>query len=376
MANLIDSSRPRTILSDNFDTQEGTIYKDPSISPTTFVFTKTLLSPTLVYRETEEGRLLSSISDYDTRINLPPTAPIVGPFIPSYCHTGSLLNTDFINLLLIDKPPIRTGFFEFQIGGFNFVGFITKLNEYEHWNWENYFGNYNYVKQPQNLGYGIEISNNLLYTASYSQTQQKYIFTPTALYNFLINLKGNEEITSVASSKDPNTYLNPITGYAEDNVNTSLPIDLYFISATDSLRYIASYPDLIEGLGADILGGQKHHAEFARRITFDPISYLNSNPDLRSLYGYDVYTATEHYITTGYYEGRLWEGGSGYNTLSGGLYDERVGVLDLTNDSIIWCNNATLVNLNRGLTYKFNKDEYYLNGAIDFNNNLLYLRRQ
>jgi hypothetical protein len=373
MTNLINSSPVRTTLGDNFDTLENTIYKEPNEIPSDFVFTKTLSSTTLIYRETETGRLTTN---YNNRISSPPDTPIRGPFIPNYCHTGSLLNEDFINLLLIDKPPIRTGFFEFSIGGINFVGLVVKLTEYDHWNWERYFNNYNYVKQSNSLGYGIEISNNLLYTANYLETEQKYIFTPTALYNSLSNLKGGEEITSVATTTDPNTYLNPITGYKEENINTSLPIDLFFIPPADALRYIASYPDLIIGLGIDFIGGQKHHAEFNRKITFNPISYLNSNPDLRSIFNYDTYSATIHYITTGYFENRPWEEGSTYNTLTGGLYDERSSSYGLSLDSIIWSNSNTLKNLNNSLTYRYNRDEYYLNGVIDFDINLTYLRKQ
>jgi len=377
VANLLYLSRDSVVFSDKFDSSRGTIYKETDIIPTELFFTKILTTTDLIFQESERGRLLTSITDYNTRISLPPLAPISRPFIPNYSASGSLQNEDFINLLLIDKPPIRTGFFQFTIPSksISFVGFVTRLSLYDHWNWEQYFDGYAYVKQVGELGYGIEISNNLLYTASYSSAENRYIYTPTALYNTLISLTGEEEIISSASTVDPNTYLNPVQGDIVASGN-SLPIDLFYIAPADALRYIASYEDLIEQFGTDFTKGQQHYAQFARRITFDPISYLNKYPDLRDLYGYDTYAATEHYISVGYAEGREPAGGSSFNSLSGGLYDERYGGFGLSEQSFIWSNGPTLANDAKRLTYKFNNIEYYLNGEVSLTKTNTYLRRQ
>lgn len=371
---LIDIDETKVNLGDNFNASQGTIYKETNEIPEELQFTRTITSD-LIFQETERGRLLTSLSDISLRTSLPPGNPITGPFIPNYSYLGSLDNSDFINLLLVNKPPIRTGFFEFSVKGIKFVGFITKLTEYIHWNWELYFGKYEYVQQLNPLGYGIEISNNLLYTASYSAAENRYIYTPTAIYNTLISLRGDEEITSTATNIDPNTYLNPVSGDIVPSGN-SLPIDLFYISPADALRYIASYEDLIEEFGADVLKGQQHYAQFARRINFNPVAYLNSHADLRQRFGFDTFAATQHYIQTGYYEGREWESGSGFIKFTGGLYDERYGDFGLTEQSLVWPNGATLGNSNRTLTYKFNRTDYYLNGETPVNSNTIFMRRQ
>lgn len=375
MATLLSMESNRIIVAESFDSAEGNIYKETNSVPEELLFTRTLASQSLIFRETEQGRLLSSASDFAQRSSLAPDVPIQGPFIPSYSHTGSLQNEDFINLLLIDKPPLRTGFFQFTVNNTSFPGFITKFTEYEHWNWEEYFGTYAYVRQPTNLGYGIEISNNVLYTATYSAAQGRYIYTPTETYNLLASLTGTEEIVSAATTIDPNTYTNPVQGDIVDSAD-SLPISLFYISPADALRYIASYPDLIQQFGADFEQGQIHYAQNSRKITFNPISYLNSYPDVRTLYGYDTYGATVHYITIGYAEGRTWEGGSSFSTLTGGLYDERYGGFGLTDESFIWANGKTLSNNDRVLAYKFNGINYYINGDVPFTEQLAYLRRQ
>lgn len=375
MSILLSMDASRVTISDNFDSSKGKIYKETNNIPEELLFTRTLTSPSLVFRETEQGRLLTSASDFATRSGLPPDVPILGPFIPAYSYQGSLQNADFINLLLIDKPPLRTGFFQFTVKNTSFVGFITKFTEYEHWNWEEFFGSYSYVRQPTNLGYGIEISNNVLYTASYSAAQGRYIYTPTEIYNVLSSLTGTEEIVSSATTVDPNTYLNPVQGDITDSAD-SLPISLFYISPADALRYIASHPDLIQEFGADVEKGQEHYAQNARKITFNPIAYLNSYPDVRSQFGYDTFNATIHYITTGYFEGRTWENGSSFSTLTGGLYDERYGGFGLANESFIWANGPTLSNSKRSLTYRFNGSSYFINGDVPFSEKLAYLRRQ
>ncbi|MFO1073290.1 MAG: hypothetical protein U1E17_11595 [Geminicoccaceae bacterium] len=73
------------------------------------------------------------------------------------------------------------------------------------------------------------------------------------------------------------------------------------------LRYIASYPDLITGLGADAAQGLAHYdnvgRDEGRTASFNPGAYLGY-PDLWAIYRGDLPGATRHYIETGYAEGR------------------------------------------------------------------------
>ena len=128
-------------------------------------------------------------------------------------------------------------------------------------------------------------------------------------------------------------------------------------------------------LGADPVAGQIHYANQRgdRTITFDPIAYLNKYSDIRSLYGYNTYNATIHYITTGYSQGRTITESSAENSLEGGLYDERAGAITLTDTNIIWPLGETLVGEGASLTYKYNIKNYFFNSALTINSNLLYL---
>ena len=148
-----------------------------------------------------------------------------------------IITNNFINLLLIDKPPVRTGFFQFFIGGETFNGVITKQTKYTYYNWEQVGAKYVYTEQPVDLGYAIEISRNLLYTANLVNGVYEYI--PTALNLFLRNLSGNEEIISTPTTINPNTYLNSIPGEPEGTSGV-LPINWFYISPADAIRYIAS----------------------------------------------------------------------------------------------------------------------------------------
>ena len=86
------------------------------------------------------------------------------------------------------------------------------------------------------------------------------------------------------------------------------PDGLQTLSDIDTLRYIASYPDLIDSIGTDIAKGRSHYeqtgAREGRKITFDPILYLASHGDLMRAIGFNEEQATRHYITTGYKERR------------------------------------------------------------------------
>ena len=41
-------------------------------------------------------------------------------------------------------------------------------------------------------------------------------------------------------------------------------------------------------------------------MLFDPASYMRLNADVAAAYGGDPLSATLHYITTGFHEGRIW----------------------------------------------------------------------
>lgn len=77
----------------------------------------------------------------------------------------------------------------------------------------------------------------------------------------------------------------------------------------ESDRYIASYGDLIEACQYNLARGSTHYLNLGRnegrQITFDPVAYLNRNPDVFAVYGNDLVAATKHYIEHGYDEQRL-----------------------------------------------------------------------
>ena len=377
MANvyLLNLSEDTVTMGNVFSAERNYLYKNITqySSAANYAYTKTLNSNDLrLYQETQTGIKITDYSQISKRENIGPDVPVSGPFIENYSVNGDINTNNFINLLLIDKPPVRTGFFQFFIGGQTFTGLITKQIKYTHYNWEQVGSKYVYNEQPNDLGYAIEISRNVLYTASLVNGVYEYI--PTELNLFLRSLTGNEEISSTPTSINPNTYLNSIQGEPA-GTNGVLPINLFYISPADALRYIASYPDLIAAFGTDYSKGQLHYANERgnRTISFDPISYLNKYSDIRLTYGYDTYNATIHYITTGYSEGRTLDGASSADPQPGGLYDERSGSITLQTDLIIWPQGETLAGQGSTLTYRYNTTEYFLNGAAPLTGNLVYL---
>jgi|LakMenEpi03Aug12_release.lakeMendotaPanAssembly.Ray.scaffolds.fasta_scaffold176157_2 hypothetical protein len=381
MANvyLLNLSQNRVTFGNVFDSSKTYIVKDtlqPEIG--NFAFTKVLNSPTLrIYQETEQGILYNTFTDISKRQALGSSAPKSGPYIENYSVNGEIKTSDFINILLIDKPPVRTGFFKFTINGFSFPGIIKQLTTYPHYDWEKTTGAYSYVLKSDSIGYGIEISKNVLYTAT-DNLDGTYTYTPTPLNLYLRSLTGNEIITSVATTDDPNTYFQSIPG-ANTKISGSFPESIFYISPEFALRYIASYIDLITTFGADYVKGQEHYAKYGasqgRIISFNPIAYLNKYSDLRTIYGYDTYNATIHYITTGYFEGRSLDESSNYNPLTGGLYDGRF-TSSLTSNTIIWPVGSTIKTKGKSLTYKYNSIDYYINSSIDFTSNIIYLKVQ
>ncbi|MBU6377761.1 MAG: choice-of-anchor D domain-containing protein [Gammaproteobacteria bacterium] len=80
------------------------------------------------------------------------------------------------------------------------------------------------------------------------------------------------------------------------------------LSDLDALRYIASYPDLIEAFGADPAKGRSHYETLGtregRKITFEPLPYIASHPDLMRAFGANALDGARHYINFGFREGR------------------------------------------------------------------------
>jgi hypothetical protein len=381
MANvyLLNLSQDYVTLGNVFDSFKTYIVKDP-IQPSigNFSVTKILDSSSLrLYQETDQGILYNAYTDISKRQALGPNPPIKGPFIENYSINGNIKTEEFINLLLIDKPPVRTGFFQFTINDFSFPGIIRQLTNYIHNDWQKSGSTYSYVLKDDNLGYAIEISKNQLYTAEQNE-DGTYSYFPTALNLELRKLTGGEIITSESSLQNPNTYLQSIPG-ANSKISGALPESIFYISAEYALRYIASYTDLISQFGADYAKGQQHYARYGvvegRNITFNPIAYLNKYLDLRTLYGYDTYNATIHYITTGYYEGRTIDQSSEYNPLTGGLYDGKVNSA-FTENTIIFPIGPTLKGSGKDLTYRNNSITYILNNNLNFDSNVLYMKVQ
>lgn len=372
---LIHLSGNLVTIGNVFSTEKSYLYKQPVqyTALANYAFTKTFKNDgLLLFQETETGIKINNYSDIARRESLPPGIPTKGPFIENYSVNGLLDTNSFINLLLIDKPPVKTGFFKFYINDISFTGFITRQTKYTQYVWEKVGSKYTYVQKNEDLGYGIEISKNLLYTAEY--VNGSYVYTPTALNILLNNLQGGEEIRSTVSDVSPNSYLNSIPGEPQ-NTNNSLPLNLFYISPADALRYIASYSDLIELFGTDYTKGQLHYAteKGSRSISFDPIAYLNKYEDLRNTYGYDTYAATIHYITTGYAQGRSSVGGSTTNPLGGGLYDERSGSVSVDNSTIIWPLGKTMENTGSSLTYSYNGTKFFITTSIPVSGNILYM---
>jgi hypothetical protein len=376
MSNILNITDSRVQFSDNFDTTRRYLYRNPDFQNLDqLLFTQTLRATNLeIYQENPDNLSLP----VEDRSLYPPASPIRGPFIEKLYVGESYSTYKFINLLLIDKPPIRTGFFEFFIQDVSFTGLITRQTTYPHYNWTNVAaGLYDYILVNTPLGYGIEISDNKLYT--YEVVNNEFVKVPTPLLLKLRQLTGNEEITSLATSEDPVTYVYPIGATEEDLQNLpDLPIDVYALSDADSLRYIASYSDLISSLGADPIAGRNHYNNIGfregRTITFNPISYLNKYSDLKTTYGTDTYQATIHYIQLGFNQGRTFDLASSDVQKFGGLYDERFSNIPISLDSIIWPNGKTIFNSSKVFSYTFGSEIYFLNGTSNVNNKLEYLQ--
>lgn len=413
MPNIINITPQRVTITETFDTQRAYLYVDSDIKTqeSTKLFTKTLRADELrVFLEQDKNvkNKLSTREVYDYqdysygsfREDFGPALPIRGPFLSYYSPTGSSDLRLFANVLLIDKPAISTGFYQFFVKNASFYGLIRQLTPYAHYDWEQTnrfgFGRYGYVKKSDFLGYGIEISNNQLYNSEYVDGGEGgnsfYNITPKPLKAILDSLTGDEEITSGPPAFNPSTYNLPvlgfdkITSYSNDENQTIIydftrGYDLFSLSDADALYYIASYPDLINAFGTDVSKGKNHYirdgVKEGRQISFDPIAYINKYADIKQIYGTDTVGATTHYIVFGYREGRTISSASNNLTSRGGLYDERYTTMNnVVDDVIIWPNGRTMAGKGRALTYRFQNTSYYLNGLVDFPDTSIFLRKQ
>lgn len=409
MSNIINIAPERVLITDTFDTQRSYLYVDQETreQEITRLFTRTLRAENLqIFLEQDkilkskksvnESYYYDSGDYFDFREDYGPALPTNGPFLSYYSVTGSTDLRLFANLLLIDKPPISTGFYQFFIKGTSFHGLIRQLTSYDYYNWEvtNKFGRgrYGYVKQNRPLGFAIEIANNQLYdseTISYNDNETAYVITEKPLKLLLDNLTGEEEIVSGPPIFKPSTYNLPVPGldvstydqYTDTIIyDFTRGYDLFSLSDADALYYIASYPDLINLYGANPIKGREHYVKFGvkegRQISFDPIAYINKYADIKQIYGIDTVGAATHYIVFGYREGRTIISSSSNLTSRGGLYDERYSSIGIVDDAIIWPNGRTMAGKGRTLTYRFVNTSYYLNGLVDFPDSSIFLRKQ
>ncbi|WP_286786728.1 MULTISPECIES: glycoside hydrolase family 5 protein [unclassified Pseudomonas] len=108
----------------------------------------------------------------------------------------------------------------------------------------------------------------------------------------------------VITPSTPNTAIPTATPTNTAPVS-NIPVSL---SGFDALNYIASYPDLAAAFGTDVQAATQHYINTGykegRVISFNPLSYIASYPDLTTAFGTDTNAATRHYILYGYREGR------------------------------------------------------------------------
>lgn len=81
------------------------------------------------------------------------------------------------------------------------------------------------------------------------------------------------------------------------------------VEAFDEDDYLASNPDLISIFGYNLSAAREHYLQFGRteqrnKDTFTEDAYLASHRDLINIFGYNPAAATQHYIQFGYQEGR------------------------------------------------------------------------
>lgn len=425
MATVLDITPQRVRIGNGtntlFDTNNGYLVKEENLilpSNQDKIFTRTLslngkqIVPEVntienlnrPYRTEDWGDYYSRGRD-QTR----PGTTISRPFLEFYTYNGSPETRFYCFLLLVDISPLRQGFYQFFIQNQKFFGFVRKLEKYDHYNWQRTGISpelYSWVKQPQPLGYGVEVYPGDLYYNFDEDLGDAGAVKRVAekpLLQFLRNLRGGEEIVSSVSPVNPGFYdtrihslplgfFQPGEDGNSDVFSYSEGYDLLKLSPTDALSYVASYPDLIAAYVSDsqptwriIQNAQNHWirnaAKDGRTISFNPIAYINKYSDMKQQYttssSINALGATEHFIRFGFAEGRNLEGASTfYPNSRGALYDERFGSVDISDEFIVYPNGQTIAGKGNSLTYRFNNTIYYLNGNLPTNEKTIFLKKQ
>jgi hypothetical protein len=93
-----------------------------------------------------------------------------------------------------------------------------------------------------------------------------------------------------------------------DPTKKAITFDQFAAQSFNPLNYIASYGDLIRGLGDNAAGGANHYFAAGygegRSTSFNPLAYVASYSDLIGGLGINQTAAADHFIKYGYYEGR------------------------------------------------------------------------
>jgi Cadherin-like len=81
------------------------------------------------------------------------------------------------------------------------------------------------------------------------------------------------------------------------------------INPFDALEYLASNSDLIQAFGLNLAAAEQHYVttgfnEGRATHSFDALEYLASNPDLIKAFGLNLMAAEQNYVQTGFNEGR------------------------------------------------------------------------
>lgn len=141
-----------------------------------------------------------------------------------------------------------------------------------------------------NGGLGID-------TAKFSGVRSAYVISPSGA-DFTVN--GPDGLDNVSGVE--------LLQFADSTTVLAGPGVGGIVDNFDSLRYIASYPDLVATYGPNAEAGLGHFLMFGfaegRRIIFDGRDYNNSYPDLDKAFGTDASAGLGHYLTFGFAEGR------------------------------------------------------------------------
>lgn len=164
-----------------------------------------------------------------------------------------------------------------------------------------------------------------------------------------------------------------------------------YLKCIDGLKYIASYPDLINNIRNDENKGLKHYFEIGlkegRLIKFSPETYLLTNidklKDLIDVKKMKYKEATSHYIMNGYFQNLKLDSFDHFDYLANN--PKRIRFLLTTQNELIWdlnklvksvVANDYLINFPNIKKRKFDKidfiKKYVGDKKIDFDGNLSF----